>query len=877
MKKLLLSMLFLVGGVVLAQADELMIAGVTVNLNATSKQTITGSGITGSITYDPSEKRLDMTNATINCNTVAISADVKPGSSLPFRVYLSGKNTITTTSGTPVRADNDIMFCGNGDLDITGPQGMFICESKLTVYACRISINSTGNGIYGLTSGTKSDFELAYHGALYIKCTGTAMKNFNTIKYTTGALLSGSQSGTELMLGDNYKLEISENKVTPFNRDAVTGSGITGTVKVSLIGTNASTYTGLKLSLNNARVSGSNFGIDFNDPAKEFVVDVTGTNSVSATTRGITGNGGSKRSPMTIQGSGQLGVYSATGISHQGDVTIKDCNVSIDCSARGISLWNDGILTIDNAIVYAKGSSSSGAISNLNGITYGGGCWPIFPFSCTYNSSLKGLANNKSSDASLVSEVTIQPTYGIAVCGTMLTKTMGTTSSFVVSGSGIEGTVRYDPTLNILYLTNASLKRNAYDGEHAATIHVYDFNGDKTITGSKFSEFSVCASSGKNYINHTESIYTHFGVYSCNDLYFYGNGSLDLDSNSGIYLEGSGRYCEFAMNESGLFSNVAYSSAVRGDDVKLKFKNNKGTCRFLGKAQDTFMGITSVDMGENKWFEPSGATYSSSQKTIVVGSTPVKNQWVVVSKEAIDYGIDVFDKPITNLNYFDPDGDGCFAYDPITKTLQVLKTVTSSSYSNGINNYSVDGLTIDFVNPRTIAARYGVRTNKDLTITSSTSNKCTINALDPTGVGIYVREGAKLTIKNINLEVNGYWGIAGNASDPSVLFDKANVTAKSTGGGCVVDFGEIEFNGCGVKTPAGAQIKNKAICDASGNKIMDQVVISTEVSAIDAIEVANDTEVKAIYDAAGRQTTTAKRGLNIIRMSDGTIRKMMVK
>ena len=53
----------------------------------------------------------------------------------------------------------------------------------------------------------------------------------------------------------------------------------------------------------------------------------------------------------------------------------------------------------------------------------------------------------------------------------------------------------------------------------------------------------------------------------------------------------------------------------------------------------------------------------------------------------------------------------------------------------------------------------------------------------------------------------------------AVLFDKANVTAKSTGGGCVVDFGEIEFNGCGVKTPAGAQIKNKAICDASGNKI----------------------------------------------------------
>ena len=646
-------------------------------------------------------------------------------------------------------------------------------------------------------------------------------------------------------------------------------------MKVSLIGTNASTYTGLKLSLNNVTLSGGNFGIDFNDPAKEFVIDVTGTNSVNATTRGITGNGGSKRSPMTIQGSGQLNVKSATGISHQGDVTIKDCKVSLDCSSCGISLWSDGILTIDNATVHAKGGSTYGAIGGITGITYGGGCWPVTPFQSTYNSSLQGLADLSTSSGKLLSEVTIEPTYGVAICGKMLTKAMGT-STFAVTGTGIEGSVTYDPSRNILFLHDATLKRNVHDGNNAATVHVYDFNGDKTITGSNFSELSICAADGKSYINNSAGPYAMYAFYSYNDLYFYGNSSMELDTQAGIYINGS-HYCEFAMNEGGEFSDKSYNCAIKGTDVALKFGENQGICRFFGEVQNTFMKITSVSMGSNKWLAPSGAKYDSSQKTVVVGSTPVMNKWVVVGKEVKKYGLDIFDTPVTNVNYFDPIGDGCFAYDPSTKTLQVFKTVTSSSYSSAVNNTGVDGLTIDFVNNRTLEARYGVRTDKNLTITSSTSDRCTINAVDGAGVGIYVREGAKLTVKNIRLEVNGYWAIAGNASDPSVLFDKANINAKSTGGGCVVDFGKIEFNGCGVKTPAGAQIKNKAICDASGNKIKDQVVISTEVSAIDAIEVANDAEVKAIYDAAGRQSTTAKRGLNIIRMSDGTIRKIMVK
>ena len=51
--------------------------------------------------------------------------------------------------------------------------------------------------------------------------------------------------------------------------------------------------------------------------------------------------------------------------------------------------------------------------------------------------------------------------------------------------------------------------------------------------------------------------------------------------------------------------------------------------------------------------------------------------------------------------------------------------------------------------------------------------------------------------------------------------------------------------------------------------------------AVTAIEAA-DTEqtlrqAAGIYDATGRRQTTAHRGLNIVRMSDGTVRKVLVK
>ena len=49
---------------------QLMVCGHSVDLNATSTQTITGSGISGTVTYNPSNKTLTLDNATLTSSGI---------------------------------------------------------------------------------------------------------------------------------------------------------------------------------------------------------------------------------------------------------------------------------------------------------------------------------------------------------------------------------------------------------------------------------------------------------------------------------------------------------------------------------------------------------------------------------------------------------------------------------------------------------------------------------------------------------------------------------------------------------------------------------------------------------------------------------------
>lgn len=625
MKKSLLSLLLFLGSIIVAQADELIVCGVTVDLTKSGE--VKGSGISGQVYYDVSQRMLRLTNATLNAENIGIAADVSPGN-MDFRVYLTGKNVINS-GRVSVRADNNILFCGNGDLELNGP-GNFINKCRMTVYACRVTVNSTANDAFHSMDNGKADLVLSYHGALQATCNGTVLKNFNDITYNTGKLLSGSPTGKEMTIGDDYKLEIGGIKVTPFNRDDVSGSNIQGKVSVSFL----NNYTRVIVNLDNATINSGSYGIDFFDVNKEITFVLNGNNTLKATSRGLTGVTGTNCSAINIEGNGfdKLTITAPTGISHQGDINVKDCALDISSSSYGINLWNYGKLTVDNATLHAKAANSSGvAIGKLTGVEYLNGCTETEPLQASYDQRNNSISMDASDPNEMLREVTIEPTYGVIVCGHILKKSMGT-KLFRITDDYITGNVLFDPDQNCLILADgAHVGVSEKYKYNPATIEVLDFNSTVYSEAKPFIIYSDGNSTNKISDNVKGS---GSAIFSNNDIVITGNAPLDVYSYFGINFFGN-HYLHINLKAD--FSDDAINSAVSSvsspdDYVILGLSPEVDatyTYRFKGEIKPTFTQLALIDKPfDFTIITPFNAKFDEDKKEIMADGKPVINEWV---------------------------------------------------------------------------------------------------------------------------------------------------------------------------------------------------------------------------------------------------------
>ena len=135
---------------------------------------------------------------------------------------------------------------------------------------------------------------------------------------------------------------------------------------------------------------------------------------------------------------------------------MKDCVLDIKASALGIDLWNYGKLTADNATLHAKTTKENGAaIGNLTGVTYLNGCTETKPLRAGYDQRNNSISAGSSDPNVMLSEVTIEPTYGVIVCGHILKKSMGT-ETFSITDEDISEKVMYDPSQNCLILSDGA-------------------------------------------------------------------------------------------------------------------------------------------------------------------------------------------------------------------------------------------------------------------------------------------------------------------------------------------------------------------------------------------------------------------------------------
>ena len=872
MKKLFTLLVLLVGGLTGVQADELYVAGTSVDL--TKSGYVTGSGISGKVYYNHTEKRLDLTDAAISAPAgyAGILANVSPGTQ-DFRIYLKGTNTITTVDKVSIRVDKNVMFCGDGTLNITGHEISTFGNPTITVYACRLKVETTADNAIRGNGGFK--LVVRYYGALWLKSKSKVVSDMNSLtKENDAVVLSGSETGKELMIGNDYRLSIGGKKVTPFNRDNFKEDVVTaGTVSLALSSTLEPTLT-----LNNATIASAGSIIDYRS-SKNLTIKLTGSSTASngGTYRGLdfgTIGGG----PVTIKGSGLSDKLTVTKASYgcvsRNTLTVKDCTLDLT-STYGMTFQNVGSLTVDNAKLHSKASASNGcAVQELPSVKYLNGCMETQPSYAYYNTSKSGIID----DNGLVKEVTIEPTYGVMVCGQMLTKAMGS-SEFTVTGKGISGSVKYYPTTNVLELNNAKLQYCGYKGGDVGNIMVFECNGDQSVTGSTFPEFSIRVD-GSNEINDKESEWAGNAVWSQNHLYFYGSGRLNMNSNSGIKVDGAAKWIEFTMGAGGELIDESYNRGIYGvnDDLKLIFSESGATYRFKGVVNNCMVGIGSVKMGSYAVQAPTGATFNSSLKTFAKSGTAVKNEWLVFGSTATNYGLEIGGKAVTSINANDPLGDGAFTYNNTTKTLDVNESSTPGGI-NAITNKEVVDLTINFKKTLTLKGGGGggaIVAYKATTITSSSTG---LIALSAGNTGVNAVQGATVTISGVNMQIkDASFGLNGHSGSANLIVKSSNIDIVSTSS-AIRGFTEITLDNCYYASPVGAQYKNGYLMESNGTTIAKKATIAVGASAIGDVLTDSDAnaEITGIYDAQGRQLQEMQPGVNILRMSNGTTKKVIKK
>ena len=247
--------------------------------------------------------------------------------------------------------------------------------------------------------------------------------------------------------------------------------------------------------------------------------------------------------------------------------------------------------------------------------------------------------------------------------------------------------------------------------------------------------------------------------------------------------------------------------------------------------------------------------YTFTSKTITVIKQKLLHQSLIVTLVTMllllagssvsaqeSYDLVIAGVRVTSANCSDlsviPGVKGKVSYDPTTKTL----TLEDASIE-GI--WSKDELTCVVKGKVSITSKNDwsamefdknaiIKGNGQLTLKSRES------------CGIFMEA---LLIEGCTVYAEGNWGIAGE----SLTIRNASVTAKGTEAS-IGSFRNFTLEGCSITKPAGAvwNADEHAVCDASGNVITDEVVISPKGgTAIDFVTPELQPADGAIYDING--------------------------
>lgn len=749
-------------------AQTLYVGGKKVDLNATTTQTITGSGIEGKVTYSPSSKTLYLEGATIRGSIYG--SDLGSSASTRYFIYLKGANNLIT-SDRGIRFDNSyvVLYGADGSdgasltINSENSNSGFSCISTegghFEVWSVKLNMIGASKGFYGTPSSATLSF---VNSMVQIDCNAGAIygyKNvyFDDCKVTTRDVKFQSGKGYVDSAGDL----VSALNVWPLlcvgGEPVRTASDSRTGTKYSWTWTKSTKTLELTGGFNTkAYPAIANYGIE------GLTVKVNDGCAIQSTNTAINIEANTK-----FEGNGKLSIYSTSGNAIVARADVCVCMKELNAVGKKYGFTDEQSgheLTLDwysASCVYSFCGETRGDIysSNLslsrvdisNDNTY----WnPKDGYVYVNNSIKKGTITSSSSYTTFKSYDQLR-FYGFYVGELQVRQNC---ADYIMPPGLTSGTIKYNPSSNTLTLTDVTLTNAT--GISGTGIKIRDNNG-LTINVVGNNTFAV-----------RQSV---------------------IDSYKSFSITGSGSFTGTSTDYFGFLLNNGITCTVSGPKLDITavtalqdWMNNatldvKGSTTQISLQNDGQLGYVAIDGLSNLKLadglaivEPAGGYFSSSLKTITTNGTSAYQGKVVIGKP-INYGMYIGETRVTSANAADILGDGQFRYDPSTKTL----TVTNANLTNdgalggGIDNREIDGLTINFVGNSTITTRNdAVYSEKSFNIIGDGSLIGTANS----GYGFYMAgDYITCTIDGPQLEFTGAYGLS-DYTGTATLYVKGSST-----------------------------------------------------------------------------------------------------
>ena len=463
------------------------------------------SGVSGKVSYNPGTKTLRLENATINAlpPSTGILSKIEG-----LTIELIGNNAVNNNGHSTIQFDGKSgTILGGGTLSVTNQANDFAifasAGASLTIKNSTINAiggnrGITGNGNSPLTiqnatitakggvdgSITRFSNITLDSCAIFDPIRGRVSKGTDTYYSVRNLADSVITDTVKILPATVYNLHICGVQVTSLNEDNLNViPGVTGTVNY-----NPATMT---LTLNDATITSSIEAHAIGSDIKGLTVELKGSNDVSSSTWSTMRFNKSG----TIIGNGTLNVNHTNGgwalYSNCPSLTIQSCTVNATNGSRGITGNENGMLTINNATITAKGTG--GSITHFSSIILDSCAISEPVWARVSKGSNTYYSVRNSVDSVITDTVKILPAtvYNLHICGVQVTSLNEDNLSLIPGVSA--GTVSYNSDNKTLTLNDASLSTTGNIACIYSTIDgmIIEVIGNNTLNGNGWSPISL--------------------------------------------------------------------------------------------------------------------------------------------------------------------------------------------------------------------------------------------------------------------------------------------------------------------------------------------------------------------------------------------------